>query len=107
MKIFKGVGIKGAMAGLAGIFKNKKDTMDEKLIAMPCKETFVPRLVLAAQPVVASGLTLVPDLAPSIKRTKASSSLEAPKLSIARNRGMEAALRLSDDMVTQMQINKK
>ncbi len=107
MKILKGIGIRGTMAGLVGIFKDEKDPMDEKLIAMPCEQAFAPGLTLAAEPVLAPRLTLVPDLAPSIKRRKASRPLVAPKLSIVRNRGMEAALRLSAEMLTQIHINTK
>lgn len=91
MKILKEINIRNAVVNIVDIFKNPTD---EKLIAIAPEPAMVPKLVLVPD------LTIVPEPAMASKPPAV-----APKLTIVPERAMDAALRLSREMVAR--INKK
>ncbi len=86
--------IRDAVTGIVDIFKNP---MDEKLIAMAPEPEMVPKLVLVPD------LEIVPEQAVAPKP-----SAETPKLYLVPERAMDAALRLSQEMVASINnVNNK
>lgn len=84
-----------------------KDPMDDKLVPMVPEAAEEVKLILVTEPVCAPRLTLVHSSNTVSKPDAAREPRVAPKLALVTKHGFDAALKLSEEMVSQLHTKKK
>lgn len=97
MNLLKRISIRNVMAGIAGTFK---DPIDKKLIEKTPELILIPKIILVPE--------LTPDPIPALNPRPASTPkpIMIPKLTLVPKQSMDAALILSEMMVTQLNARR-